>query len=77
MLDLSQTLPKLCRLTKKGVRFEFEDKQRKAFTEFKKRLSSAEILGYFDKDAKTLIITDASPVGLGAVLIEENHQLCE
>ena len=42
-------------------------------TELKKRLSSAEILGYFDKDAKTLIITDARPVGLGAVLIQEQH----
>ena len=73
----------LHRLTKKGVRFEFGDEQRKAFTELKKRLSSAEILGYFEKDAKTLIITDASPVlllllllspvGLGAALIQEQH----
>ena len=70
MLDLSQTLPQL---TQKGVRFEFGDEQRKAFTELKKRLSSAEILGYFEKDGKTLIITDASPVGLGAVLIQQQH----
>ena len=71
--DFATVAEPLRRLTKKGVRFEFGDEQRKAFTELKKRLSSAEILGYFDKDAKTLIITDASPVGLGAVLIQEQH----
>ena len=63
----------LRRLTKKGVCFEFGDEQRTAFTELKKRLSCAEILGYFDKDAKTLLITYASPVGLGTVLIQEQH----
>ena len=73
MPDFATVAEPLRRLTKKGVRFEFGDEQRKAFTELKKRLSSAEILGYFDKDAKTLIITDASPVGLGAVLIQEQH----
>ena len=71
--DFATVAEPLRRLTKKGVRFEFGDEQRKALTELKKRLSSAEILGYFDKDAKTLIITDASPVGLGAVLIQEQH----
>ena len=71
--DFATVAETLRRLTKKGVRFEFGDEQRKAFTELKKRLSSAEILGYFDKDAKTLIISDASLVGLGAVLIQEQH----
>ena len=71
--DFATVAEPLRRLAKKGVRFEFGDGQRKAFAELKKRLSSAEIFGYFDKDAKTLIITDASPVGLGAVLIQEQH----
>ena len=73
--DFATATEPLRSLTKKGVRFEFADEQRKAFTELKKRLSSAKILGYFDKDAKTQIITDASPVGLGAVLIQEQHQV--
>jgi len=60
----------LRRLIKKGVRFEFGNEQRKAFNELKKRLSNAETLGYFDKDAKTLNIADAGPVGLGAILIQ-------
>ena len=71
--DFATVVEPLHRLTKKGVRFEFGDEQRKAFTELKKRLSSTGILGYFDKDAKMLIITDASLVGLGAVLIQEQH----
>ena len=57
------------RLAKKGVHFDFGEEQKNAFIELKRRLSSADNLGYFDKDAKTLIIADASPVGLGAILI--------
>ena len=71
--DFATIAEPLRRLTKKGVRFEFGDEQRKAFIELKRRLSSAETLGYLDKDAKTLITTDASPVGLGAVLIQEQQ----
>ena len=71
--DFAAVAEPLRRLTKKGVRFEFGHEPREAFTELKKRLSSADILGYFEKDAKTLIITYASPVGLGAVLIQEQH----
>ena len=61
------------RLTKKGVCFKFGGEQRKAFNELKSRLASAETLGYFNKDARTLIIADASPVGLGAVLVQEQQ----
>ena len=71
--DFATVAEPLCRLTKKGVRFEFGEEQKNAFNELKRRLSSAETLGYFDKDAKTLIIADASPVGLGAILIQEQQ----
>lgn len=47
----------------------FGKEQKEAFEELKKRLSSAETLGYF-KDALTQIVADASPVGLGAVLTQ-------
>ena len=34
-------------------------------------MARAEILGYFDKDALTQVIADASPVGLGVVLTQK------
>ena len=73
MLDFATVAEPLRRLTKKGVRFEFGEEQKNAFSELKRRLSSAETLGHFDKNAKTLIIADASPVGLGAILIQEQQ----
>ena len=68
--DLATTSEPLRRLTKSGTPFVFGKEQKEAFEELKKRLSSAETLGYFDKDAPTQIIADASPVGLGAVLTQ-------
>ena len=60
-------------LTKKEGVFQFGYEQRRAFIELHSRLISAESLGYFDKDARTRIIADVSPVGLGAVLIQEQQ----
>ena len=71
--DFATVAEPLRRLIKKGVHFNFGDEQRKAFNKLKKRLSSVEILGYFYKNAKTLIIADASPVGLGAILLQEQQ----
>lgn len=63
----------LRRLTKKGEPFIFGPEQHAAFTGLKQRMAQAETLGYFDRNAKTKIITDASPVGLGAILVEEHN----
>ena len=69
--DFATVAEPLRQLMKKGVPFKFGRAQRDAFAELKRRLANAETLGYFNKDAKTRIIADASPVGLGAVLIQE------
>ena len=68
--DLATISEPLRRLTKTGTPFVFGKEQKEAFVELKKRLSNSETLGYFDKDALTQAIADASPVGLGAVLTQ-------
>ena len=52
----------------------FRSDQQQSFDELKKRLSNAETLGYFDKNAPTKVIADASPVGLGAVLVQQQGE---
>ena len=49
------------------------NEQEASFKELKRQLASAPILAYFDKDAHTRVIVDASPVGLGAVLVQEKN----
>ncbi|KAI2646104.1 Retrovirus-related Pol polyprotein [Labeo rohita] len=61
----------LRRLTKKDTPFKFGPEQRLAFQTLKQKLAEAGTLAYFDKKALTKVIADASPVGIGAVLIQE------
>ena len=69
--DLATVSAPLCQLTKSGESSVWGPEQQQSFDELKKRLSSAETLGYFDKNAQTKVIADASPVGLGAVLVRK------
>ena len=61
----------LSNLTNKGVAFDFIPEQKRAFGELNFQLASDETLGYFDKETPTIIIADASPVGLSMVLTQE------
>ena len=63
----------LRRLTKKDVPFVFGTEQKRSFRALKKSLSDTGTLAYFDKNAPTKVIADASPVGLGAVLVQEQR----
>jgi len=71
--DMSTVSEPLRQLIKKDTHFVFGQKEREAFAELKKRLSSAENLAYFEQGAPTQVIADASPVGLGAVLIQKQN----
>ena len=68
--ELATISEPLKHLAKAGTPFVFGKEQREAFVELKKRLSNSETLGYFDKDAPTQVVANASPVGLGAVLTQ-------
>ena len=51
--------------------FVFGREQCTAFSVLKRKLTNAIKLAHFDKEAPTQVIADASPVGLGAVLVQE------
>ena len=51
-------------LTHKNAIFKWGHAEQSSFDQLKKCLANAEILGYYDKNAPTQVIADASPVGL-------------
>ena len=61
----------LPRPTRKETPFEFGPEKKKSFEFLKQKIAEACTLAHFDKKAPTKIITDASPVGLGTVLVQE------
>ena len=68
--NLSAISEPLRRLTCKSVPFVFGTAQTKAFDQLKETIAQHVTLGYFDVNAETKIVADASPVGLGAVLVQ-------
>nr|XP_006819797.1 PREDICTED: uncharacterized protein K02A2.6-like [Saccoglossus kowalevskii] len=65
----------LRKLTRKDTPFKFGTEQKSAFRALKESLARACTLAYFAKDAPTKVIADASPVRLGAVLVQEQAAL--
>lgn len=69
--NLATVSEPLRRLTKKNVNFVWGHEQKKSFDTLKRCLSNVETLGHYRLDAeKTQLVTDASNVGLGAVLLQ-------
>lgn len=68
--DLATVTEPLRKLTRKSETFAWNQQQSEAFRKLKKMMSADALLGYFDVKNKTQVIADASPVGLGAVLIQ-------
>lgn len=58
-------------MTRKGVNWLWANEQAQAFDRLKLALSSESVLACFKLGCPTFLITDASPVGLGAVLVQE------
>ena len=71
--DFSTTADPLRKIARQGESFIWGEEQEKSFQKLKRQIASAPVLAYFDKEAYTQIIADASPVGLGAVLIQEKN----
>ena len=63
----------MIRLTRKKVKFEWNDLCEKAFQELKKRLTTASILIVPEKGQRYTMYCDASKGGLGCVLIQSRR----
>ena len=70
MPDVASIAKPIQELTRKGVTFKWGEEQQRAFEELKGLITQAE-LGYFKVNCRTRIVADASPVGLGGVLAQE------
>lgn len=66
--DLATKSEPLRKLTRKNVMFIWGKEQQGAFDLLKEELAKATSLAYFDPQAETRVVADASPVAVGAVL---------
>lgn len=73
--NFSKIAEPLTRLTKEDTSFIWQHEQENAFNELRRRLQSHPVLAHFDEGAATDIHTDASNLGLGAVLIQWQNGL--
>ncbi|PFX23985.1 Retrovirus-related Pol polyprotein from transposon 17.6 [Stylophora pistillata] len=71
MPDVASIAKPIQELTRKGVVFHWGNEQQAAFEELNCLITQAETLACFKVGCRTRIIADASPVGLGAVLTQQ------
>ena len=71
MPDLASIAKPIQEMTRKGVTFKWGAEQQRSFQELKKLITQAETLAYYKVGCRTRIVADASPVGLGAVLTQQ------
>ena len=59
-------------LTCDGAKWQWTEEEQSSFERLKAALSTKTTLGYFDPEKPTTIFADGSPIGLGAVLTQED-----
>ncbi|CAB3992852.1 Retrovirus-related Pol poly from transposon [Paramuricea clavata] len=67
----------LHRLTQKGVRFDWDKNCQRAFEQLKEQLISNPVLAFPDLNGDYILYTDASDVGIGAVLTQKDENYDE
>ena len=71
--DFYRLAAPMIRLTRKGVKFEWNDLCEKAFKELKRRLTLAPILIIPEQGQRYIVYCDASKDGLGCVLMQSGE----
>ncbi|KXJ76650.1 hypothetical protein RP20_CCG009280 [Aedes albopictus] len=68
--NLATITAPLRELTHSGVKFFWGKEQKEAFTQLKDMIGNVQQLYFFDNNLRTRLVADASPVALGAVLLQ-------
>jgi transposase InsO family protein len=69
--DFATLAKPLTKLTEKSVTFNWGEPEQKSFEALKEKLVTSAVLAFPDRDATFILDTDASDVGIGAVLSQE------
>ena len=62
----------LLELTKKNIPWLWKHKHQTTFDDLKTELISPKVMSYYDPSLNSLIITDARPVGISALLLQQS-----
>ncbi|KAK3763364.1 hypothetical protein RRG08_031862, partial [Elysia crispata] len=66
----------LRRLTRKTQPWKWGREQDEAFKKLKKLLTEVGVMAYFDPKKETNVVVDASPCGLGAMIMQQGRVIC-
>ena len=70
--DYSSITYPLRQLTQKDAKFSWSEDWQQAFIKLTTTLTEKSCLSYFDGNKETLVYCDASPVGISAILLQQN-----
>ena len=73
LTDFVTTVEPLRKLTRQGTKWQWGKDEDEAFEALKNQLAEASMMAVYDKEAPTEVVTDASPVGLGAILVQDKQ----
>jgi hypothetical protein len=74
--DFATVCEPIRRLMRKDAEWEWSEDQQKSFQSLKNKLTDSKVMSYYSPEKKTEIVVDASPVGLGAILTQEDNVVC-
>lgn len=63
-------------MTKEDVTWQWEETEQAALDKLKQAFTGNQVMSYFDPHQATEVIVDASPVGLGALLVQNEKVIC-
>ena len=61
-------------LARQGTKWQWGKEENEAFEALKKQLAEASIMAFYEKNAPTEVVIDASPVGLGLYLCRSSRE---